>query len=101
MKPFRQIQANQYILQQIQDAIAQALNPVLALPIVDGRLIENVALGTGGVNLVTHGLGRPPKLWMLARVNADCRIWETTARTTDLQLALNTSAPVMVSLWVA
>jgi hypothetical protein len=98
----QKIEGVPYSLGKVQDALTTALGPVLGSAIVDGRLIEGVALASGSANTITHGLGRPPKGWLVVRSDADARYWDDQANnsTPGRTLRLNSSATATVSLWV-
>lgn len=102
MSPFSILKTGQDLLERIQQNIANALNPLLAIPLVDGNLISQYVLKAGSVNLVPHGLGRKPKLWFVAGQNGNNTVWETPSLTTTQFLALNTTPSTQtVNLWVA
>ncbi len=78
------------------------LNPLLSKEIVNGRLIRNIELSTGA-NVINHGLDRILQGWFITRLRGSApAIYDTNATNPmpQLTLNLNSSAPVMVDLWV-
>lgn len=51
--------------QQAVDPIRQAMNEVAQVPLLQGRLVENVKLSDGAVVKIKHGLGRKLRGWVL------------------------------------
>ena len=88
-------------LQQMANTWATALNPVLACPIFNGLLLENIELVSGS-NSVNHKLNRKLIGWMLTRINAPAVIYDTqeTNQMPQLTLTLESDADTRVSLWV-
>lgn len=52
---------------KVQDNVERVLNPLLANPLLDGRLIEGVELQNGVTNEIEHGLQRVLKGWVVTR----------------------------------
>lgn len=89
-------------LSRVQDSSATTFRAILAKEILDGVLLTDVALVTGSVNSVPHGLGRVLTGWIPARVRAQSTLWDSQASNGQASstLALNCSANVTVDLWV-
>lgn len=102
MRHLQKIQTDDPVLGRLQDAIANAYDPLTEASIVNGRHIAGIALTTGGATLVDHKLGRKPLGYIPVLKSADCRIWDNQATNLmpERTLALQTSANVIVSLWV-
>jgi hypothetical protein len=98
MAALTQFQSSDRVLQMMQSSWASSINPVLSKEIVQGTLLQNVALVTGN-NVVNHLLGRKQVGWMIADQNAAASIYRSAALN-DLTLTLNSSAPCVISLWV-
>ena len=96
----KKIKAEDRVLNQVQDSVAQALKPLLNMAIADGRLIENIEITSGTASIVEHKLDRTIRGWIVVRKNANSNIWESTSSIPDKTLILNASATVTVSLWV-
>lgn len=81
---------------------SQSLNPIIANPIVNGKLISNIALVSGN-NVINHGLGRNMQGWFLVdvyNVSAGPVDVYRTAPLNNLTLTLNSDAALTVSIWV-
>ena len=102
MDLFRKINTGDSNLQRIQDNIEKVLNPLARKEISDGLLIEDVAIVSGTMKSIDHGLGRKLRGWFAVRVSANAVIWDN--QSTNLfptrTLNLQSSANVTVSLWV-
>lgn len=85
----------------LQTAWATQLNPVLALPQSSGVILKNVSLAIGD-NTINHRLGRNLQGWQLIRVRAAATIYDKqdANQLKDLTLVLNSSAVVVVDLFV-
>ena len=86
---------------QAQTKWASAINPTLACPIVNGRLIQSVVL-TNGTTTVNHKLGRPLQGWFVVGSNAAATIYDkqATNQMPELTLVLVSNAAVTCNLWV-
>jgi hypothetical protein len=80
---------------------AATLNPLLANPLVSGRLMKHVSL-LAGDNSISHGLGRNLQGYLVVLQGAASTIYDkqATNQMPQLTLVLNASAPVIVSLYV-
>ncbi len=87
-------------LKLYQTQLAKALTPITQNPINFGTALTEITLTSGSVTTVPTTLDRPLQGWFLTRVRSQATIWETVTQTTDKTLALNTSATVVVDLWV-
>jgi hypothetical protein len=85
----------------MQTAWANKLNPVIDLPQSSGVIIKNVSLKTGD-NTIDHRLNRDLQGWQLIRVRAAATIYDKqdANQLKDRTLVLNSSAPVIVDLFV-
>ena len=101
MKKFNKLNVTDRKLNQIQDSIVDALDPLLALPLSNSNLIQNQAL-VSGANIVNHGLQRNLIGWFITRKNADQSVYDTqdTNPTPELTLTLVSSGTVNVDLIV-
>ena len=83
-----------------QRDVVEALKQ-LNLPILNGILVKDVALGTTTVR-VSHTLNRVFNGYIIVKQNADARVWLDTSTSADPDkfLPLKASATVTVSLWV-
>ncbi len=99
MLPF--FQTDDRTLSQLQTRWRQELNPLLALPLNQGIILENVALANGSTQ-VNHLLGRRLNGWILTRVRASATIYDTqdANKTPATTLTLVSNAVVTVDLFV-
>lgn len=58
VKSVAQIQIPDVIVNRVQQNIANAVNPVLITPIIDGILVKGVNVSATAATPVKHGLGR-------------------------------------------
>lgn len=101
IKPFAPINVNDYDLSRVQDAVENYARPISNSIIIDGILLEGVALTTGVDNLIETRLGRPWTAWMLARLSANAVVYEGIVQSNKNKfLNLNSTANCTVSLWV-
>lgn len=85
-------------LSLLQTQWASQVNPVLANPLLKGRIIAQVALQTG-LNVVNHGLDRQPQGWFIGAPNANAQVWQPSP-SNPLTLTLEASGPVTINLLV-
>lgn len=69
------VQTQDRNVNQLQQNVTQAVNPVLKNPIVFGTILTNVQL-TAGTNTISHGLGRTLQGWFEVRKRADASIYD-------------------------
>lgn len=77
---------------------AATLNPVIANPLMQGKLLQNVSLINGNTT-INHGLGRQMKGWIIADQTAAASIYRSQPLNSNT-LTLNSSAACTVSLYV-
>ncbi len=97
---FKKIVSSERELNQIQDNISQALRPLLECPLVNGRLIEDIAIVSGTEKIIDHKLNRILRGWIVTRQDASGNVWESASTLPLKTLILNSSANITVSLWV-
>lgn len=85
--------------EQTQDRLKKVFNALLKVPILDGRLLENVVLAAATTAAVPHGLGRKPLGYFPIALSAGIVPYEAAARD-DKFLYLNSAAGGTISLWV-
>lgn len=78
---------------------AAVLNPLLALPILQGNLIANIALTASTAQAINHLLARPPIGWFLTDNTASATVWRTTPFNKST-ITLEASANTTISFWV-
>lgn len=78
---------------------ASTINPILALPILNGNEIDEIKLIAGKAQAINHLLQRVPQGWFLLDNTANTVIWRT-AMFNSLTLSLQSSADTTISIWV-
>lgn len=102
IKSFRRVRTDREDVKQLQDAAAATLQNIVNKEILDGRLIEDIALVSGSVQTVEHKLNRELKGYIVVKKSANATVWDSQG-SNDLSaktLHLNVSSNVTVSLWV-
>ena len=67
-------------------------------PLLDGRLLEDVALNAAANTDINHGLGRVPRGWILTDQSAAATVYRVAWTTTTLTLLA--SGATTVDIWV-
>ena len=76
------------------------LNPLLANPLNNSQILENVVL-IDGTNVINHKLGRVMQGWFIIDQNAAASIYRVpTSPFNNLTLTLSSSAAVTVNIGV-
>lgn len=98
---FQVINTNTPDLGTVQQNLVRTLNPIFNTPILGGNLLTNQTLSIG-LNSINHGLGRNLNGWIPVRVRAAATFFDSqdSNQTPTLTLALNSSAAVVVDLYV-
>lgn len=80
---------------------AQTLNPLLANPAVNGRILSNVAV-VSGANTINHGLGRKLQGYVVIMNNSAVTFYDSQSvnQMPEINLILNASGPAIISLYV-
>ncbi len=89
-------------LDLMQTQWASALNPVLKNQVVNGALLQSVALTTGN-NTINHKLGVKLTGWFITRMRGSfVQVYDTqdSNQTPELTLLLNSSGNCVVDLYV-
>lgn len=114
---FDTLKSGDNALDRVQLNISKALDPVLAVVLLDGRLVEDEVVSGQLVEIVltttpknvAHGLGRKYRGWFIVDKNANADVWvdpPTGVPLVDpnpdraLFVRLDASATVTVKLWV-
>ena len=101
MEQFREINSSDRELNELQLRLRRVLAPVTGATVLDGVLIESVAL-SATVNNVAHGLGRAYRGWIVTDRDANQTVYRDGTSTADpvLFLPLLAGGAVTVDLWV-
>lgn len=78
---------------------AATLNPVLANPVLNGGIIQDIVLIATTPQAINHLLGRMQQGWFLVDNMANAAIWRTKAFN-QYTLTLEASANTTISIWV-
>jgi hypothetical protein len=96
---FKELHGTEPELSRVQANISLFTNTLVNKELLDGRLIEDVALSTTEVK-VEHKLGRAVKGWIIVDKNAQQDIWKSATTLEKRFLSLTAAGTVTVSLWV-
>lgn len=99
---FEKTRAKNPEVSDLQDACAVVFRDIVSKEVLDGRLIENIAITTGTEKTINHGLGRAIRGWIVTRTSAGATVWDSQSNNTTPRatLVLNASANVTISIWV-
>lgn len=78
---------------------ASQLNPIIALPILNGNQVSDVSLTASTPLAINHLLGRMPKGWFLTDNTANAVIWRTQ-NFNQFSIILEASADTTISFWI-
>lgn len=78
---------------------ASEINPIIALPILQGIQIDGISLTASVPKVINHLLQRMPQGWFLVDNTADANVWRSAAFS-KLSLTLESSADTTISIWV-
>lgn len=80
---------------------ASILNPLLANPLVNGRILQDEEVASGR-NIINHGLGRKLQGYIVTLNNANVTFYDSQAtnQMPDLTLILNASGAATINLYV-
>lgn len=97
MEAYRQIQTQDWELNQVQQNTARSFNPLLQIALLDGVLMSNVVVNTTDTTF-EHGLGRAPLGFIIAGKQGLGDIYQTAS--SELSIILKSSVQVTASIWV-
>lgn len=100
MKSIPLIQSDDRLINQLQQGIKQAVDPVLGNPICNGNIVLNQVFQIGQ-NVVNHGLGRDLIGWIPIGQNVAASFYDNQASNAQPQrtLLLVSSAVVTASIY--
>lgn len=93
------LQLGDYKADQVQKNIVQPLNQLLKIPLLDGTLLKDVALGTTST-AVPHKLNRAYIGFIITKINANSVVWISNTSDPSTYINLQASAGVTVDIWV-
>ncbi len=100
-RSFQLVQTSDRNVNQLQQSIAQAVNPLLQNPVTQGNLINGVSLVVGS-NTINHGLNAALQGWIIVGINGIASVYDAQATNPSpgKTLILISSAAVTVNLYV-
>lgn len=78
---------------------AATINPILALPILNGNQIDSIILKANTPLSVNHLLQRMPQGWFVVDNTSGAVIWRS-APFNSLTIVLESSANTTISIWI-
>lgn len=104
-KNLSQLNVDDDKLNRIQTNVATVLDPVLATPIIDGVLVQNLTIPASGVLVVPHNLGRKALGIMVVMASAAVSMpYALPANqgtpTGGIVLTFSSGAGALVNIWV-
>lgn len=101
MRSIALVQTDDRKVNQLQQNLKQALDPLLQNPLVNGYVIANTNLVSGD-NTISHGLNRPLQGWFPVLIDAAVAIYDNQSSNTtpSTTLILNSSGTATISLYV-
>ena len=98
---FQLINTSDSDLNLVQQNLIRTLNPIYNTQTLGGSLLQNIPLVIGA-NSINHKLGRNLVGWQITRIRAASTIFDEqeSNKTPNLTLALNSSAAVIVDIYV-
>jgi len=102
IQPYKKVRTDTDIVRQVQDAVEIPLKDISSRAILDGQILSDIALSVGVDNIIDHKLQRKLVGWIITRQSANANIWDLQDinKRPSQSLILNTSANVIVTLWV-
>jgi len=88
-------------LNQVQNNVATAINPLLSNPLLNGTFLANETLGVG-TNIIRHGLNRTLQGWIVTRIGGAAQLYDSQSSnpTPQTTLEIVSDAAVIVTLYV-
>lgn len=101
MRSIALVQTDDRNVNQLQQNLKQAVDPLLQSPLLNGYIIPNITLISGD-NTIEHGLNRPLQGWFRVLDTAGPVLYDKQASNTtpSTTLVLNSSGAATISLYV-
>lgn len=101
MKALALVQTQDRNVNQLQQNIKQAVDPLINNPISSGNILYSVSLASGA-NSIPHLLNRTLQGWFMTRVRASATFYDTQDSNQTPQLTLNlvASGAAVVDIYV-
>lgn len=78
---------------------ASQLNPILAMPILDGNQLDDIFIEAATPLAINHYLSRMQQGWILTDNTANAVVWRSQPLN-KFTLTLSVSADTVISIWV-
>lgn len=101
IKNFKKIYTQDQALMQVQDSVAESVQSLTKIPILESNLLTNISIGTTAT-AVDHGLGRQPFGFIVVDSTANVQVWRssTPSEAPSKLLMLQASSAATVSLLI-
>lgn len=99
IKAFKRLTTTIPEIQQVINNIAEFVKPLENNPILDGRVLSGVSIGTSATN-IPHKLGRPWVGWFVISRTSGVVPYEGTQLNTTDYLTLQAASAITVDLYV-
>lgn len=93
-----QFQSDNIQFQMMQSKWGSILNPIIANPLTNPSILQNVQLNAG-INVINHKLGKKQQGWFISDIDNPSVIYRAQPLN-DSTLTLNSSASAIVTLVV-
>ena len=90
------------VFNNAQDHLEEVINPITDSQIIDGVILEDIALNSSTFTTIEHKLGRKPRGYLVIRKSAAQTVYEEAGDYDNRKLfiKLRASGTVTVNLWV-
>lgn len=99
IRAFKRISQKQPELQAVINSVAEFVRPLELNPILDGRIIEGVVIGTSATD-IPHKLGRKWAGWFVVSRTSGVVPYETTQTNETTFLTLIAASQTTVDIYV-
>ncbi len=101
-KPYRRVQSEDRVVNQIQDNIQDVFNDLTKTQILNNLIIKDIPLTSGVLNVVNHKLGRNPLGYFIIKKNANSVIWDEQSNNSvsDRTVKLRCSTSCIVDILI-
>lgn len=99
IKAFKRIAQKQPELQAVINSVAEFVRPLELNPILDGRIIEDVVIGTSATD-ISHKLGRKWVGWFVVSRTSGVVPYESTQTDDTKYLTLIAASSITVDIYV-
>lgn len=99
MNSLVKVQTTDRNVNQLQNNIANSLNPLLQNPFLFGLIVQNVSLSANATVVINHGLGRVMLGWSIVDCLANADIPRRVAAFNDATLSLVSTVDTVVNIY--